>query len=70
MTMPTDDDSVEVASTFSAVQLFVLRAQTVDHAFELTTETLPAVREICRRLDGQPLAIELAAARLRTLTAA
>lgn len=69
LTMPAADDSVADAMTHSAVKLFVLRAQTVDHAFELTAETLPAVREICVRLDGQPLAIELAAARLRTLTA-
>ncbi len=69
LTMPTPDDAVEDALTHSAVQLFVLRAQAVDHDFALTAETLPAVREICVRLDGQPLAIELAAARLRTLTA-
>jgi predicted ATPase/DNA-binding SARP family transcriptional activator len=69
LTMPDADDPVEAAMAHSAVELFVLRAQAVDHAFELTDETLPAVREICVRLDGQPLAIELAAARLRTLTA-
>ncbi|MCW2840434.1 MAG: AfsR family transcriptional regulator, partial [Aeromicrobium sp.] len=68
LTMPDENDAVEAALTHSAVQLLVLRAQTVDHTFELTDETLPAVREICVRLDGQPLAIELAAARLRTLT--
>ncbi|MET0449268.1 MAG: BTAD domain-containing putative transcriptional regulator [Aeromicrobium sp.] len=69
LTMPAEGDAVETALTHSAVQLFVLRAQAVDQGFELTEETLPAVREICVRLDGQPLAIELAAARLRTLTA-
>ena len=69
LTTPSADDSVETALTHSAIQLFVLRAKTVDHAFELTPETLPHVREICRRLDGQPLAIELAAARLRRLSA-
>ena len=69
LTMPAAEDSVEDAMTHSAVQLFVLRAQAVDQAFALSAETLPAVREICVRLDGQPLAIELAAARLRTLTA-
>lgn len=70
LTMPADDSTVDEAMTHSAVQLFVYRAQAVDQSFALTTETLPAVREICVRLDGQPLAIELAAARLRTLTAA
>ncbi|MFC5677599.1 BTAD domain-containing putative transcriptional regulator [Aeromicrobium endophyticum] len=69
LTMPAADDAVEDALAHSAVQLFVQRAQAVDRAFALTPETLPAVREICVRLDGQPLAIELAAARLRTLTA-
>jgi predicted ATPase/DNA-binding SARP family transcriptional activator len=69
LTMPSRTDALEVARTHSAAQLFVLRAQAVDHSFELTAQTLPAVREICARLDGQPLAIELAAARLRTLTA-
>lgn len=70
LTMPEADSSIDEAMTHSAVQLFVLRAQAVDQSFALTDETLPAVREICVRLDGQPLAIELAAARLRTLTAA
>jgi predicted ATPase/class 3 adenylate cyclase len=48
-----------------AVQLFIDRAHIVDPAFELTDDNAPAVAEICRRLDGLPLAIELAAARLR-----
>lgn len=69
LTMPDADGSIDDAMQHSAVQLFVLRAQAVDQSFALTAETLPAVREICVRLDGQPLAIELAAARLRTLTA-
>ncbi len=70
LTMPAADSSIDDAMKHSAIQLFVLRAQAVDQSFALTAETLPAVREICVRLDGQPLAIELAAARLRTLTAA
>ncbi len=69
LTMPAADSTVGEAMAHSAVQLFVYRAQAVDQSFALTAETLPAVREICVRLDGQPLAIELAAARLRTLTA-
>ena len=50
-----------------AVQLFVARAQAVDRHFSLTSDVLPAVIDICRRLDGLPLAIELAAARLPLL---
>jgi predicted ATPase len=51
-----------------AVQLFVERASTSMLSFELTEQTAPAVVEICTRLGGIPLAIELAAARLRMLS--
>jgi predicted ATPase/DNA-binding CsgD family transcriptional regulator/transcriptional regulator with XRE-family HTH domain len=51
-----------------AVQLFVQRAQTVHPTFTLTEATAPAVAEICVRLEGVPLAIELAAARSRVLS--
>jgi predicted ATPase/class 3 adenylate cyclase len=50
---------------FEAVQLFVERAQSVKPGFELTSENARAVAEICLSLDGLPLAIELAAARIR-----
>ncbi|MFO1323964.1 MAG: winged helix-turn-helix domain-containing protein [Burkholderiales bacterium] len=50
-----------------AVELFVARAQGVNPRFELTASNEPAIVEICRRLDGIPLAIELAAARLPLL---
>ncbi len=50
-----------------AVELFLERARAVDDRFVLTAESARAVEEICRRLDGIPLAIELAAARIRIL---
>ena len=53
---------------FGAVALFVDRARSVDKSFVLTDDTAPIVAEICRRLDGIPLAIELAAARVKILS--
>ncbi len=53
---------------FGAVALFVDRAKLVDSSFTLTDDTAPIVAEICRRLDGIPLAIELAAARVKVLS--
>jgi len=51
-----------------ATQLFVERAQSVLPAFTVTPPNASAIEEICRRLDGIPLAIELAAARVRVLS--
>ncbi len=51
-----------------AIELFVDRARRVRSGFTVTDDDIDAVREICRRLDGMPLAIELAAARVRALS--
>jgi non-specific serine/threonine protein kinase len=51
-----------------AVQLFLARAQAVDPHVAISAESAPAIAAICRHLDGLPLAIELAAARLRHFT--
>ena len=59
--------AVDIA-TSDAVQLFVSRARAVKPSFVLDDESLVAVAEICRRLDGLPLALELAAARTTLLS--
>jgi non-specific serine/threonine protein kinase len=54
--------------TYEAAQLLLDRARSIDPEFSITPATAPAIAEICRRLDGLPLAIELAAARLTVLS--
>jgi predicted ATPase/class 3 adenylate cyclase len=58
---------LEVLTQYEAVRLFVERARSVKPDFEITNESAPAVAKICARLDGLPLAIELAAARVKIL---
>jgi predicted ATPase/serine/threonine protein kinase len=60
--------SAEVLRQYSGVKLFLQRATAVKPDFEITRENAPAVAEICSRLDGLPLAIELAAARIKLLS--
>lgn len=60
--------SLEALIQYEAVQLFIERAATVLPSFTLTKENAPAVVQVCQRLDGIPLAIELAATRTKMLS--
>jgi predicted ATPase/class 3 adenylate cyclase len=60
--------TVESLSQYEAVRLFIERAVSAKPGFRVTNANAPAVAEICARLDGLPLAIELAAARVKLLT--
>lgn len=59
--------TVDRLAELESVQLFVERAQSAKAGFALNAENAPAIAETCQRLDGLPLAIELAAARVRVL---
>lgn len=66
-TLRTEPSGLEPVS--EAVEFFIARARATDPAFTLEDSTAAAVAELCRRLDGLPLALELAAARLRGVSA-
>ncbi|MBC8139002.1 MAG: hypothetical protein H8F28_24260 [Fibrella sp.] len=61
-------DSVADVNESESGRLFVARASSVQGSFRLDESTAPKIANLCRRLDGLPLAVELAASRLRTLT--
>lgn len=62
--------AIDQLATVAAIALFCERARAADPRFEFTAVTAPAVLEICRRLDGIPLAIELAASRASAIDVA
>lgn len=66
--LPAAGDTLKVLRSSEAVRLFVERAKEHHAAFELTKENADDVADICRGLDGIPLALELAAARMRALS--
>jgi predicted ATPase len=68
--LPADIASLtaDEALRYGAIALFVDRAKAADTRFRFTDDTAPIVADICRRLDGIPLAIELAAARVKVLS--
>src|SRR2546428_2486417 len=68
LALPQTADTFAIASAAEAVRLFVDRARNVSPGFDINPDNLHAIVAICRRLDGMPLAIELAAARASTLS--
>jgi predicted ATPase len=70
LSMPNEQDPVNIESldTCEAVRLFIDRARNAQPNFTITNDNAPAVAAICQRLDGIPLAIELAAARVRMMS--
>lgn len=70
LSVPPREASAQQVLATPAGQLLHSRTRAVDRSFEVTDANAAAVGELCRRLDGLPLAIELAAARLRTMSPA
>ena len=65
--VPKQDDSLDRVTQYAAVRLFIDRARLARPDFTPTDEDVTAIARICERLDGLPLAIELAAARVKIL---
>lgn len=67
LALPSDPADVDAVRRSAAARLFAVRAAAQHRGFRLDEATAPAVAQLCRRLDGLPLALELAATRVRTL---
>ena len=69
LSLPRSEDwpASEGVTQYEAVSLFIERATLADPEFRVTSRNLQAVVQVCRRLDGMPLAVELAAARVKVL---
>ena len=65
---PTEGRDLVALSAFDGIRLFVERARLVDPGFTVTEPNAPFLAKVCWRLDGMPLAIELAAARVKVLS--
>ena len=70
LAVPPQSDDLAALARNDSVSVFVARARAVERAFTLTDANADAVAAICRRLEGLPLALELAAARVNVLTPA
>ena len=68
LAFPMAGTPLENLAQYEAVRLFIERAETASPEFALSTQNAPGVTQICQRLDGIPLAIELAAARVKLLS--
>ena len=68
LSSPEEDAGIEILSQYESVRLFIERAQEVKPDFKLTAKNAAAIAAICHCLNGIPLAIELAAARVRGMT--
>lgn len=66
--IPADTTAIAASSRLDAVDLFADRARAAHSTFEVTRDNAATIMEICRQIDGIPLAIELAAARVRALS--
>jgi predicted ATPase/class 3 adenylate cyclase len=70
LALPEPGSGVDASMAYDAVRLFVERSQLVSPSFEVTADNVDDIASICRHLDGIPLALELAAARIRSMSPA